>query len=134
MGFDRVNRWTLAARHSSLEQATAMFAALDLTLADTAVGLYDAKYHYQVWRPVTAIRDGATTGNPGIVPNPNWTRSRPPRRTRPTRGHTAASVSRQLPSCLHSSAAMSGSPSTPTRSPVRPAASRTSSQPPPKLH
>jgi membrane-associated phospholipid phosphatase len=60
------------ARDSSLEGASAAFAALDLTLADTAIGLYDAKYHYQVWRPVTAIRAAASTGNPGIVPNPGW--------------------------------------------------------------
>lgn len=58
-------------RDSSLEGASAAFAALDLTLADTAIGLYDAKYHYQVWRPITAIRAGVA-GNPGIVPNPNW--------------------------------------------------------------
>jgi membrane-associated phospholipid phosphatase len=57
---------------SSLEGAATMFATLDLALADTAIGLYDAKYHFQVWRPVTAIREGATTGNPGIVPNPAW--------------------------------------------------------------
>lgn len=58
-------------RDSSLAGASAAFAALDLTLADTAIGLYDAKYHYQVWRPITAIRAGVA-GNPGIVPNPNW--------------------------------------------------------------
>lgn len=58
-------------RDSSLAGASAAFAALDLTLADTAIGLYDAKYHYQVWRPITAIRTGVA-GNPGIVPNPNW--------------------------------------------------------------
>jgi membrane-associated phospholipid phosphatase len=57
---------------SSLVSAATMFATLDLALADTAIGLYDGKYHYLVWRPVTAIREGATTGNPGIVPNPAW--------------------------------------------------------------
>jgi len=57
------------ARQSSLQGAATMFAALDLTLADTAIGLYDAKYHYQVWRPITAIRDGAEFGFP---PNPDW--------------------------------------------------------------
>jgi len=30
--------------------------------------LYDAKYHYQVWRPVTAIRAGV----PGLTANPGW--------------------------------------------------------------
>lgn len=54
---------------SSLERASAAFAALDLTLADSAIGLYDAKYHFQVWRPITAIRDGAEFGFP---PDAGW--------------------------------------------------------------
>jgi membrane-associated phospholipid phosphatase len=62
----------VTAHKSSLVEAAATFAALDLTLGDTAIGLYDAKYHYQVWRPVTAIREGGSTGNPAIVANPDW--------------------------------------------------------------
>src|SRR5262249_55606875 len=57
------------ARQSSLQGAATMFAALDLSLGDTAIGLYDAKYHYQVWRPITAIRDGAEFGFPA---NTSW--------------------------------------------------------------
>lgn len=70
--WNEVAQAQVTARDASLEGASAMFATLDLALADTAIGLYDAKYHYQVWRPITAIRAGASTGNPGIVPNPNW--------------------------------------------------------------
>ncbi len=60
-------------RHASLEQTVTVFANLDLALADAAIGLYDAKYHYLVWRPVTAIREGNTAGNPRIIGDPNWT-------------------------------------------------------------
>jgi membrane-associated phospholipid phosphatase len=73
------NTWNQVAqnlavrRHASLERTATVFASLDLALADATIGLYDAKYHYQVWRPVTAIRLGDTTGNPGITGNPNWT-------------------------------------------------------------
>jgi membrane-associated phospholipid phosphatase len=70
--WNEIAQGQVSAHHSSLVQAAAMFAALDLTLGDTAIGLYDAKYHYQVWRPVTAIREGASTGNPGITANPDW--------------------------------------------------------------
>jgi membrane-associated phospholipid phosphatase len=70
--WNEIAQGQVTAHRSSLVKATATFAALDLTIGDTAIGLYDAKYHYQVWRPVTAIREGAITGNPGIVPNPNW--------------------------------------------------------------
>lgn len=34
--------------------------------------MYDAKYHYLVWRPITAIREGSTAGNPRIIGDPDW--------------------------------------------------------------
>ena len=59
-------------RHASLEQTATVFANLDLALADATIGMYDAKYHYLVWRPITAIQLGNTAGNPGIVGDPTW--------------------------------------------------------------
>jgi membrane-associated phospholipid phosphatase len=59
-------------RHATLEQTVTVFANLDLTLADATIGLYDAKYHYLVWRPVTAIQAGSTAGNPRIIGDPGW--------------------------------------------------------------
>src|SRR2546428_13981307 len=50
-----------------------MFAALDLTFADSAIAMYDAKYPYQLWRPITAIRLADTDGNPATVGDPTWT-------------------------------------------------------------
>ncbi|HEV2243429.1 MAG TPA: vanadium-dependent haloperoxidase [Streptosporangiaceae bacterium] len=60
------------ARHSSLERTVTVFENLDLSLADATIAFYDAKYHYLVWRPVTAIQLGNTIGNPGIAGNPTW--------------------------------------------------------------
>jgi membrane-associated phospholipid phosphatase len=59
-------------RHANLEQTVAVFANLDLALADASIALYDAKYHYLVWRPITAIQLGNAIGNPGITGDPNW--------------------------------------------------------------
>jgi hypothetical protein len=36
------------------------------------LALYDAKCHYVLWRPVTAIEFGNTIGNPGITGDPTW--------------------------------------------------------------
>jgi membrane-associated phospholipid phosphatase len=58
-------------RRMNLEQTAKTFATLNLTLADTTISLYDAKYHYLFWRPVTAIRSG-TPGNPDVTADPNW--------------------------------------------------------------
>lgn len=59
-------------QHASLSQASSVFAALDLALADTTIVLYDAKYHDLVWRPVTAIEHGIPTAVPPISANPHW--------------------------------------------------------------
>jgi membrane-associated phospholipid phosphatase len=76
------NTWNLVAQAqvlradregASLEQATALFASLDVTLADATIAMYNAKYHYAIWRPVTAIRLGNTIHNPRIKGDPAWT-------------------------------------------------------------
>src|SRR5690242_19361625 len=61
-----------ADRHASLQRTVTVFENLDLALADATIALYDAKYHYLVWRPVTAIQLGDTIGNPGITGDPTW--------------------------------------------------------------
>jgi hypothetical protein len=43
-------------RGNTLPQNARLFALLDLTLADSVIAFYDAKYTYHFWRPVTAIR------------------------------------------------------------------------------
>jgi hypothetical protein len=64
---------TAALRHElKTAQSARLFALLNLTLADGVIAFYDAKYTYNFWRPVTAIRAAATDGNPGTIPDPNW--------------------------------------------------------------
>jgi len=55
-------------RHASLADAARAFSAMDLSLADTTIALYDAKYTDHVWRPVTAVRAGV----PGLPGDPTW--------------------------------------------------------------
>lgn len=49
-----------------------LFALLNLSLADGVIAFYDAKYTYNFWRPVTAIRAAGTDGNPETEADPNW--------------------------------------------------------------
>jgi PAP2 superfamily len=64
---------TAAQRHSlSTTQTARLFALLNLTLADGVIAFYDAKYTYNFWRPVTAIRAADTDGNPETLADPNW--------------------------------------------------------------
>jgi PAP2 superfamily len=54
-----------------LEQDARLFAVLNTTLADGAIALYDAKYAYHRWRPITAIT-APDQGNPNTTADPNW--------------------------------------------------------------
>jgi PAP2 superfamily len=53
-------------------QSARLFALLNLTLADSVIAFYDAKYTYNFWRPVTAIRAADTDNNPDTNADPNW--------------------------------------------------------------
>ena len=60
------------AHHTDLPTTARLFATLNLSFADSAIAFYDAKYTYQLWRPVTAIRLADNDGNPDTVADPNW--------------------------------------------------------------
>ena len=53
-------------------QSARLFALLNLTFADSVIAFYDAKYTYNFWRPVTAIRNASTALNADTFPDPNW--------------------------------------------------------------
>jgi hypothetical protein len=54
------------------EQNARLFALLDTSLADSAIGLYDAKYTYHRWRPITAIT-ATDQGNGNLtMSDPSW--------------------------------------------------------------
>jgi membrane-associated phospholipid phosphatase len=70
--WNQIAQTVAAAHHSDLPTTARLFAALNLSAADSAIAFYDAKYTYQLWRPVTAIRLADTDGNPATVADPNW--------------------------------------------------------------
>ncbi len=60
------------AHHLTTARNARLFALLNLTFADAVIAFYDAKYTYNFWRPVTAIRAANTNENPETEPDPNW--------------------------------------------------------------
>jgi membrane-associated phospholipid phosphatase len=58
--------------HLGLAHSARLFALLNISLADSTIALFDAKYNYRFWRPVTAIELAGDDGNPNTNPNPNW--------------------------------------------------------------
>src|SRR4029450_2765856 len=57
---------------NTLEENARLFALLNLAMADAAICAWDAKYFYNFWRPVTAIRNGDTDRNDATTPDPEW--------------------------------------------------------------
>lgn len=52
---------------------TARFMALaGIAINDALIAVLDAKYHYNFWRPVTAIRNGDIDGNPATDREATW--------------------------------------------------------------
>jgi hypothetical protein len=60
------------ARQLRTAERARVFALLNLAVADSVIAFYDAKYTYNLWRPVTAIQAADTVGNPDAVGDPNW--------------------------------------------------------------
>jgi len=58
--------------HLGLARSARLFALLNISLADTAIAFFEAKYTYQFWRPVTAIELAGDDGNPNTNPDANW--------------------------------------------------------------
>src|SRR5262249_22609475 len=73
-----VQVWNSAARHASAAQGMTrsenarICALLAMAMADGSIATFDTKYHYNFWRPVTAIQDGDLDGNDQTDPDPDW--------------------------------------------------------------
>jgi hypothetical protein len=71
--FNQAARQVVAqeGRRSLSENARA-FALINMAINDAAIAAFFNKYHYNWWRPETAIHAGDTDGNPKTDPDPNW--------------------------------------------------------------
>jgi membrane-associated phospholipid phosphatase len=60
------------SRNLSLGQNAELFAVLNMTMVDAGIAIWDTKYHYNFWRPVTAIARAGEDGNDATAPEPAW--------------------------------------------------------------
>ncbi len=56
----------------SLIENSRLFALLNIAMADAGIASWDAKYFYNLWRPIHAIRYGDSDGNDLTQTNPHW--------------------------------------------------------------
>ncbi len=72
-------QWNRIARTVSVDvgldswENARLFGLLNMALADGYIGSFETKYLYNFWRPVTAIQNADTDGNPNTRVDPTWT-------------------------------------------------------------
>lgn len=71
--WNQIAQEAAALAGNSLDDNARLFALLNFALADAAITSWDAKYKYDLWRPVTAIRQADTDNNPNTTADPLWT-------------------------------------------------------------
>jgi len=61
-----------ATKSRSVIENARLFALAHMAGADAYIAVFDAKYTYNFWRPITAIRNGDIDGNPATSPDSAW--------------------------------------------------------------
>jgi hypothetical protein len=65
-------RQIVAAKKMSLIDSARFMALTAVAGADAAIAVFDAKYRYEFWRPITAIRNGDSDDNPATERDATW--------------------------------------------------------------
>jgi hypothetical protein len=65
-------RKLLMAKRLDVTDSARLMALVSIGLTDAIIAVLDAKYHYNFWRPITAIRNGDNDGNPATELEATW--------------------------------------------------------------
>ena len=69
---DPIARQLVAAKKMSVIDSARFMALVCGRAADAYIAVMDAKYHYDFWRPITAIRNGDIDDNPATERDATW--------------------------------------------------------------
>jgi hypothetical protein len=72
IGWNRIARVVSREQPQDLWQRARTFALLNAVMADAYIAGWDSKFHYNVWRPVTAIRLAGADGNAATTPDASF--------------------------------------------------------------
>jgi PAP2 superfamily protein len=70
--YNTAARQVSEAQGKTISENARIFALLNMAIFDGAIAVFDTKYFYNLWRPVTAIREGDRNKNRRTGPDPNW--------------------------------------------------------------
>ena len=60
------------AKDMDIVDCARLFALVSMAGSDAYIAVFDAKYAYNFWRPITAVRNADLTGNKATPRDPNW--------------------------------------------------------------
>ncbi|MER3373968.1 MAG: vanadium-dependent haloperoxidase [Allomuricauda sp.] len=69
---NRLARQLVEKEQLNLWEASRLFALLNMTVYDAYINVFDNKFHYNHWRPYTAIHWAENDENPDTEPDPEW--------------------------------------------------------------
>ena len=67
-----IARQLVAAKGMNVLDSARFMALASAAVADSFIAVFDAKYHYDFWRPITAIRNGDIDDNAATELDPTW--------------------------------------------------------------
>lgn len=70
--FSRALRGLVNALDLDLRESARLLGYTHVSIADTMIACWEAKYYYSFWRPNHAIQRADTDGNPATWPDPTW--------------------------------------------------------------
>jgi hypothetical protein len=70
--WNRALRAIIEAHVPDIGEGARLLALANLAMADAAISCWESKFHFNFWRPITAIREGDNDGNPNTAGDPNW--------------------------------------------------------------
>jgi PAP2 superfamily len=71
--WDRLADDLAGANHLTLTDNARLLARVNVAMADAVIAVWNAKNTYNRWRPITAIVQAGTDGNPDTAADPLWT-------------------------------------------------------------
>jgi hypothetical protein len=71
-GYNPLARQIATAKNMDLLDSARFMALFSVAMADAGIAFFDAKYKYEFWRPITAIRNGDIDGNPATERDATW--------------------------------------------------------------
>jgi hypothetical protein len=70
--YNAIVRQIVTAKNMDLVDCARLYSLTAMAAADAFIAVFDGKYAYNLWRPITAIRNADTTNNPATPREAAW--------------------------------------------------------------